>query len=120
MHDSWIHAYCLAKAGTDVEFKFEWEASLYRVGGKMFALLGENKEKKPILSLKLEPSYGVLLREMYPCIQPGYYLNKVHWNSIEIENHLGDAFMKELIDQSYAIISASLPIKVQKALGINL
>ncbi|MDD5293523.1 MAG: MmcQ/YjbR family DNA-binding protein [Candidatus Izemoplasmatales bacterium] len=117
MHESWIDTYCLHKPGAEVEYKPEWEASLYKVGGKMFALLGENKEKTPILSLKLEPDYGSFLRETYPCIQPGYYLNKLHWNSVEIENQLGDAFMKDLIDQSYAIIFASLPLKVQKSIG---
>jgi predicted DNA-binding protein (MmcQ/YjbR family) len=117
MQDSWIDRYCLSKPGSEVEFKLEWEASLYKVGGKMFALLGENKEGKPILSLKLEPSYGSFLRETYPCIRPGYYLNKVHWNSIDIDNQLDDAFMKDLIDQSYAIILASLPLKVQKSIG---
>lgn len=45
MKYEWLEKYSLSKKGAVKDYKEEWEATRYLVGGKMFALLGENKEK---------------------------------------------------------------------------
>ena len=69
---------------------------------------------KDIISLKLEPTYGQFLRKEYKDIVPGYYLNKEHWNSIDLNGDVEDTLLKELIDQSYLLILKSLTKAKQK------
>ena len=61
------------------------------------------------ISLKCDPDRAIELREQYPCIIPGYHLNKKLWNTITIDGTLSDEFLKELIDHSYNLIVESLP-----------
>jgi predicted DNA-binding protein (MmcQ/YjbR family) len=110
----WIDDYFLSKEGIVKDYKIEWEATRYLLAGKMVAMIGQNKEKKDIISLKLEPSYGQFLRIEYKEIVPGYYLNKEHWNSIDLNGDLEDSLLKELIDQSYDLIFKSLKKEKKK------
>ena len=104
----WIDEYCINKRGAVKDYQMDWEATRYLLEGKMFAMIGQNKEKKDIISLKLEPTYGQFLRKEYKDILPGYYLNKEHWNSIDLNGDVEDTLLKELIDQSYVLILKSL------------
>ena len=61
----WFDKYCLSKQGAIRDYKAEWEATRYLIGGKMFVMQGEDKDKKPIITLKCEPSFGQMLREKY-------------------------------------------------------
>jgi len=110
----WIDEYCLNKKGIIKDYQMEWEATRYLLAGKMVAMIGQNKEKKDIISLKLDPVYGQFLRSEYKDIVPGYYLNKEHWNSIDLSGDLSDDLLRELIDQSYALIFKSLTKIKQK------
>ncbi|NLH19171.1 MAG: MmcQ/YjbR family DNA-binding protein [Thermotogaceae bacterium] len=114
MKYAWLDEYCLSKLGTTKDFKEEWEATRYMLRGKMYAMVGENKEKQPIITLKLEPTRGMALRETYADIAPGYYMNKVHWNSINLRGNVPDAVLKNMIDESYRLLLASFSQKAQK------
>ncbi len=114
MKCKWLDEYCLSKKGAVKEFKPEWEATLYRIGGKMFALLGADGVKKPIISLKCEPMTGQLLRSQYEDVVPGYYLNKEHWNSIFLEGAVPEEALKHMIDMSYDLVFNSLTKKMIK------
>lgn len=46
----WLEDYCASKKGAVKEFKPEWNALRYMVGGKMFALQGEDNMGRPIIS----------------------------------------------------------------------
>ncbi len=117
MKNNWIDSYCLTKKGSQKNFKEEWEATLYTVCGKMFAMHGKDSNGKPIITLKLEPGYGAQLRMEYKDITPGYYMNKLHWNSVSLDGDVPEAMLKEMIDESYDILLHSLPKKLQKELG---
>lgn len=114
MKYSWIDKYCLSKQGVTKDFKMEWEATRFLIQTKMFVMIGYNKEKKEIISLKLNPEYGLLLRSEYQDIKPGYYLNKDHWNSINMNGNVPDDLLKELIDQSYQLVFNSFSKKQQE------
>ncbi len=110
----WVDDYCLAKAGAEKDFKTEWNAVRYLLRGKMFAMLGGDKTGRPIFSLKLEPEFGEFVRSTSSGdIIPGYYLNKVHWNSVYLEGKVSDELMREMIDRSYHLLLTSLSKKVQ-------
>jgi predicted DNA-binding protein (MmcQ/YjbR family) len=75
MKYGWLDEYCLNQAGAVKEYKTEWEATRYMAGGKMFALCGGDKDGKPIITLKLNPAFGEMLRRQYKDITPGYHMN---------------------------------------------
>ena len=81
----WLEKYLLSKPGAVKEFHEAFGVDRYLVGGKMFAMWGGDKEGRPILTLKLAPGRGDDLRRRYPDIVPGYYMNKLHWNSLYLE-----------------------------------
>ncbi|MDL2273139.1 MmcQ/YjbR family DNA-binding protein [Oscillospiraceae bacterium OttesenSCG-928-G22] len=114
MNYEWVGDYCLSKPGAVKDNKEEWEAYRYMVGGKMFLMEGGDREGRPILSLKLEPLRGDTARNEYDCVIPGYYMNKVHWNSVYRDGNLPDDVMKSFIDESYNLIFSALSKKKQR------
>ena len=84
----------------------------------MFAMWGGDKEGRLIITLKLDPHNGEVLRERFAGkIIPGYYMNKIHWNSLYLESDVPEEVLRAMVDESYQIIVASLPKKTQKALN---
>ena len=72
---------------------------------------------EPVFTLKLPPEYGETLRRIYSgIIIPGYYMNKVHWNSLLLNkiDAVTEQLVMEMIDSSYDTILKSLPKKKQK------
>lgn len=113
MKYEWLDEYCLSKKGAEKDFKLEWNATRYMISGKMFAMQGGDKYGKPIITIKLEPLFGELLRKQYKDIIPGYYMNKEHWNSLYLDGDVPDAVLKDMLDKSYNILLASFSKKVQ-------
>lgn len=107
--------YCLIKPGVTEEFPFGEEVLVYKVMGKMFALTSLNNENFSI-SLKCDPEFAVQLREEHSCVQPGFHLNKKHWNTIIIDGSIKDKQLQDLIDHSYNLVRASLPRKLRETL----
>lgn len=114
MKYQWFDQHCLSKKGVEKDYKVEWEVTRYLIAGKMFAMQGGDKEKKPIITLKCEPSFGKALREKYQDIVPGYYMNKQHWNSVYLEGNVPDEVLQEMVDMSYGLVLGSLSKKVQQ------
>jgi predicted DNA-binding protein (MmcQ/YjbR family) len=101
---------CLALPGAREEFPFGDQPSVFKVGGKMFALSA--LESRPLrVSLKCEPDLGEGLRATYPAIQPGYHLNKRHWVTITVDGSVPDETLRELLEDSYDLVVAKLPAK---------
>jgi predicted DNA-binding protein (MmcQ/YjbR family) len=113
-----IQAYCLSKAAAEEEFKADWDAILYKVGGKMFALIGDDASDESVISVKLDPDYACELREHYADITPGYHLNKTHWSSIKLNGSVPAELLKEAIDQSYKLVMGGLSKKKQRELSL--
>ena len=63
------------------------------------------------INLKCEPDYAIELREQYDGINPGYHMNKQHWNTVEVLADVPDALIIKLIDHSYQLVVNSLPKK---------
>lgn len=110
----WIDSYCLKKLGVEKDYKEEWKATRYSVGGKMFVMMCEDNTKRAICTVKLEPDYGEMLRQVYNDIVPGYYMNKQHWNSLYLEGYVPDDIVKDMLDRSYRLIFDGLTVKMKK------
>jgi predicted DNA-binding protein (MmcQ/YjbR family) len=118
MKYEWIDEYCLSKKGAQKDFKVEWNVTRYLIGGKMFAMQGGDKNKKAIITLKCEPTFGQLLREEHEDITPGYYMNKEHWNSVYLDGDVPDEILKQMIDMSYELVLNLLSKKkIKEILG---
>ena len=99
--------YCLAKKGVTEEFPFDEVTLVFKVMGKMFALTGLNSDVFSV-NLKCDPDWAIELRETYSEVQPGYHMNKKHWNTVSFEESLSDDFLEKLIDHSYDLVVAKL------------
>ena len=103
--------YCLAKAGVTEDTPFDERTLCFRVGGKIFSIT--DMEIFEYINLKCDPEYAAELRERYPGITPGYHMNKKLWNSVSVLGNVPDQLILDLADQSYELIFASLPKKLQ-------
>ncbi|SET18016.1 Predicted DNA-binding protein, MmcQ/YjbR family [Natronincola peptidivorans] len=109
----WLDEYCKSKLGAEKDFKVEWDATRYLIGGKMFAMQGGDKNKKAIITLKCHPQFGRSLRKDYKDVVAGYYMNKEHWNSVYLDGDVPDNILKQMIDMSYESVLSSLSKKKQ-------
>ena len=82
---------------------FAPELPVYKVMGKMFALLWA-EDNPPRLNLKCDPYHAELLRETFPAVIPGYHMNKRHWDTVIIDGSLPDDVLKDMIDESYDLV----------------
>ncbi|MBC9784311.1 MmcQ/YjbR family DNA-binding protein [Heliobacterium chlorum] len=108
----WLHCYMMTKPGTEETYPFDFETTVYRVGGKMFALVFTNGDTLRV-NLKCDPMLALLLREKYSAITPGYHMNKQHWNTVLMDGSIPCDEVKEMISHSYDLVFNGLP-KVEK------
>ena len=97
-----IREYCIAKEDTSEGLPFGDDVLVSKVFGKIFAFL--NLEGPPRLSLKCDPELAIELRERYKAVNPGYHLNKKHWNTISLDGSILDKEIFLWIDHSYNIV----------------
>lgn len=98
----------MTKPGATEETPFGPEALVFKVRGKMFALVAWQEHPLSI-SLKCDPDEALFLRDLYPAVRPGYHLNKRHWNTITLDGSVPDAELGQMIDDSYALVVRGLP-----------
>lgn len=102
-----LRAYCLSKPNTEETFPFDEETPVYKVRGKIFLITGF--EYNPCqFNVKCDPELAVDLRERYPCVQPGFHMNKKHWNTIICDGSVSDKQLREWIDHSYSLVADSM------------
>lgn len=102
-----IREYCLKKKGVTEEFPFDEETLVFKVAGKIFLLA--SLEAIPLqINLKCDPEKSIELREEYESIQPGYHMNKKHWNTIILNGTVPPNRFFEWIDDSYLLVVAGL------------
>lgn len=69
----WLDEYLQKQPATEREFRSTWQAYRYLIGGKMYAYIGiDDRNGRPIITLKLEPAANDWLRREYANIVPGY------------------------------------------------
>ena len=106
--------YCISKPGVTEEFPFDENTLVFKVMGKMFALT--DLVDAFSLNLKCDPERAIELREQFPAIQPGYHMNKAHWNTVLMDGSLSSNLILELIDHSYQLVVDKLPGKIRQSL----
>jgi predicted DNA-binding protein (MmcQ/YjbR family) len=98
-----IRSHCLSMPGAVEEYPFGPATTVFKVGGKIFAIASLTAEPFTI-SLKCEPEIGELLRAGHESIAPGYHLNKRHWITVTLGGDAGDELVRDLVEDSYDLV----------------
>lgn len=104
-----LRAYCIQKKGVTESFPFDSETLVFKISDKIFLLM--SLDAHPLsFNVKCDPEKAVQLRETYPeNVLPGYHMNKLHWNTVIVNQELSSNLIKSFIDDSYALVLKSLP-----------
>ena len=104
--------YCLSKVAATESMPFGEGVLVFKVAGKIFALAALD-EIPATVNLKCDPDVALELRDRYQQVQPGYHMNKKHWNTVEIDSGVSEAELRKMIEHSYDLVMRALP-KVQR------
>lgn len=104
-------------SGAEASYPFGPEALVYKVCGKMFALVGEHQGEARV-TVKCQPADGELLVSQFHGIVPGYYMNKRHWITISLASDVDEAMVCDLAKQSYALVVSKLKKADRESLAV--
>jgi len=118
-----LRQYCLSLTGTFEDFPFGPESSVFKVraagagrAAKMFALSALSADPL-MISLKCEPDLAQQLRSVHPEITGAWHMNKTHWNQLDLSGNLEDELVRNLVEDSYDLVVASLPRRDRESLA---
>jgi predicted DNA-binding protein (MmcQ/YjbR family) len=117
MRSDQLRARCLAKVGAVEDFPFGEQVSVFKVGGKIFAISDLGGDPLEV-SLKCDPELAEALRAQHSAIRAGYHLNKRHWNTVTLDGSLDDDEVEGMLDDSYDLVVASLSRGQRHGLGL--
>lgn len=90
--------YCLGIKGCEESFPFDEQTLVFKVMGKMFAVL--MLENPDVIVLKCDAAYAEELRDRHCAVEPAWHFNKKYWNQIRFNADVGDGLIYRLIDHS--------------------
>src|SRR6476619_5317788 len=110
-----VHAYCLSFPHvTEVVL---WGNDLvFKIGGKMFAVIGLDAASDHCMSFKCTPEKFAELTERKGIV-PAPYVARYHWVALERFSALGDKELKTLLRNSYDLVLEKLPRKLRAQLA---
>ena len=109
-----IREYCISKKTVSENFPFDDKTLVFKVGSKMFALIGLDND---FINIKCEPELAIERREEFEEITAGYHMSKKHWNSVCYNKNLSYDFVKQMIDESYDLVFNSLTKKEREKIN---
>ncbi|WP_237466088.1 MmcQ/YjbR family DNA-binding protein [Vibrio stylophorae] len=117
MNQQAIELFLSTLAGAQAEFPFGPEAKVYKVMGKMFALVTQD-ETPTRITLKATPVDVDILVDEYEAISRGYHMNKRHWITVTLSDELSGAMLNDLMVRSYDLVVSGLTKAQQAALKV--
>jgi predicted DNA-binding protein (MmcQ/YjbR family) len=99
-----IRALCASQPDAVETYPFGPSTAVYKVGGKMFALVPVEADP-PRVNLKCDPEWSEVLRNAYAAVVPGYHQNKKHWNTITLDGSIPEDEIVELVAHSYELVA---------------
>jgi len=103
-----IKAYLLAKVAAEETYPFGPEAMVYKVKGKLFAIVSEHANDTIHINLKCDPDEAQALRDVFESVKPGYHMNKKHWNTVHMPGDVPSGELMRMIDRSYGLVVRGL------------
>jgi predicted DNA-binding protein (MmcQ/YjbR family) len=110
-------AYLLKRPAAVEDFPFGPDVYVYKVGAKMYATLVDGDVAR--MNLKCDPDEAVFLRDTFAAVQPGYHMNKTHWNTVMLDGSIPPGEIERMIDRSYGLIVKSLRKAERTALEVR-
>ena len=111
-----LREYCRTKKGASEELPFGDEVPVFKVMGKMFALVPLMVDI-PRINLKCLPEESLERRAQYEAVQPAFHMNKKHWITALCDGTIPRQELCEWIDRSYEIVMQKLTKAKQKELS---
>ena len=103
-----LKGFLLEMAGVTEEIPFGPEALVYKVMGKMFALIAWDESPMRI-SLKCDPERAIELRSVFKGVRGAYHFNKRHWNMVDLDGSVPIPEVLAMIEDSYDLVVKGLP-----------
>ena len=91
---------------------------VFKIKNKLFAILTKRQDIYRI-NLKCHPEEALILREIFEDVIPGYHMNKMHWNTVLLNDSIPDEEIKRMIDRSYCLVVKKLKKKIREFLEIK-
>jgi predicted DNA-binding protein (MmcQ/YjbR family) len=110
-----IRDYCLAKPGVTEGLPFGEDILVFKVGEKLFLLTSISAGNS--FNVKCDPEWAIELREHHSEVQPGYHMNKKHWNTVYTDGSLTRKQLCDMIDHSYDLVLKSLPRNIREQIS---
>ena len=111
-----LEEHLLSFKGAAKDFPFGADVAVFKVAGKMFALLAWADD--PLrMTLKCDPDEADILRYTFAAVRPGYYMNKEHWNTITLDGSVPKGLLLEMVSSSYALVVKGLRKSDQEKLS---
>src|SRR5215467_3558164 len=114
MDAEWLRKVCLSFPGTTEQIQWGYDL-LFKVGGKMFAIT-PLEPASVCLSFKASPGQFVELTERQNII-PAPYLARAQWVALETRDAVAHDELAGLLRESYEMILAKLPKKMQESIA---
>jgi predicted DNA-binding protein (MmcQ/YjbR family) len=110
-----VHTYCLSFRQVTEEIL--WGNDLvFKIGGKMFAVIGLDRASDHCMSFKCTPEKFAELIEQEGIV-PAPYVARYHWVALERFTALSEKELKTLLRKSYDLVFEKLPKKLRDQLG---
>jgi predicted DNA-binding protein (MmcQ/YjbR family) len=117
MRHAEVEKFCLSLKGATLVVQWG-DSRVFKVGGKVFALLSPITEKPHQLWFKVtEDSFEILTQD--PLILQAPYFAKRKWVCVTKLGTLTAKEMKAYLTRSHALVAAGLPKKMQAELGLK-
>ena len=116
MDIEFLREYCLKKQFVSEETPFGPDALVMKVHNKMFCIFSISNFVS--INLKCNPEEAPELRANYIAIEPGFHMNKKHWNTVKFHQDASDEFILKMLDVSYLLVVKTLPKKLQATIKL--
>lgn len=109
-----FRSFCLSMKGVTEGLPFDHNTLVFKVSGKIFAIT--DLDEFVSINLKCDPERAIALREQFPEVQPGYHMNKKHWNTVDTNGKIPDSLLQQWIRDSYDLVVSGLSKKQREIL----
>ena len=104
----------MAKKGVEETFPFGPDTLVFKVMGKMFALISLSNPNQ--VNLKCNPEKAIDYRTNFNAVIPAFHMNKSHWNTVKFNEDVSDQLILEMVNDSYNLVVTKLPKKLKSEL----
>lgn len=113
-----IISYIENKPEASLDYPFDDRTAVYKIAGKMFALCSQVSGVMRI-NLKCDPVQAQELRSIFTAVEPGYHMNKKHWNSVWLDGSLPLGELERMVDHSYSLVVRGLSKAQRERLALT-